>query len=169
MSRGYKFRAWDDNAKVMLDWLTITQSAFNSPDKNHPEWKGLLSQVICASHRPNNLHVMQFTGLTDYKGTEIYEGDVVRMHQILFDGAEIERDSFGYITYLATDSFSGGGIACYALKLIGHSQITEYMGYSGNEPVDCDPIPIQDFYGLDDQSFEIIGNIHEHPELLHTA
>jgi hypothetical protein len=38
------------------------------------------------------------------------------------------------------------------------------MGYREHE--DCGNIPIFNFYGLHEESFEKLGNIYENPELL---
>ncbi len=52
--REIKFRAWSNTAKVM-----------------HPEWKKL-------DDENGEYILMQYTGLKDKNGKEIYEGDVLR-------------------------------------------------------------------------------------------
>ncbi len=104
--------------------------------------------------------VGQFTGLKDKNGKEIYEWDIVCMHQFLFDGNEYENMLIGKIIYQETTM-------SYCLTNLSHEQIQKYMGYKDdytNFQKEC--VPFDCFYGLHDESFEVIGNIHDNPELL---
>ncbi|MEL3959612.1 YopX family protein [Caldifermentibacillus hisashii] len=101
--------------------------------------------------------VGQFTGLTDKNGKEIYEGDILLLHQFLFDGHEFENELIGEVIYdQETCSF--------ALRNIRNADVKKYMGYKEHE--DCGNIPIFNFYGLHEESFEKLGDIYENPELL---
>lgn len=66
--REIKFRAWHTEHKTMVNgttgWLTIWDGGFSYRDK-------------CGYSENENLILMQFTGLHDKNGEEIYEGDVV--------------------------------------------------------------------------------------------
>ncbi|MBU7450677.1 YopX family protein [Leuconostoc citreum] len=79
----------------------------------------------------------QYTGLKDVNGVEIYEGDVVKLY------AEV-HDTFGFeITKKET-----GKIVFYAGSFFISNGISD-------EPI----------YAYEND-FEVIGNIHEQPELL---
>lgn len=68
MNRDIKFRAWDKENEVMIPWardMFSDSSRVTSWGNDFPsEEDGIL--------------LMQFTGMQDSKGTDIYEGDVLR-------------------------------------------------------------------------------------------
>lgn len=71
--REIKFRAWDINGKCMLDWLTMRQTAFNRSEGRNEY--GLMYRVMTS---PDFIK-MQFTGLKDRNGKDIFEGDVLEI------------------------------------------------------------------------------------------
>ena len=94
--------------------------------------------------------VGQFTGLTDKNGKKIFEGDVVK--------AVIVRDLGG-----GTENRKETGIIAYdKIGMIGL-----VAKYAGSIPIWSDFFQELTLSGcINDFWFEIIGNIHDNPELL---
>lgn len=102
--------------------------------------------------------ICQCTGLKDKNIKKIWENDIVRLHQFLFDGSEYEKEILISIEYITE-------MLCFGANLIEAKEIKRYMGYE-DEDTEKVVIPFNDFYGLHDESFEVIGNIFDNPELL---
>lgn len=139
LSREIKFRAWNDSKK---DW----------------EGNFSISRIgsflrLGISQSTEGIHVMQFTGLLDKNGKEIYEGDIIKV--LDRDWVDMEKDTKYLIVYYAKDSFI----------LINEAGIKERESNNQNQyNQDWYEAKLFREYGRD--RFEIIGNIYENPELL---
>lgn len=83
MNRTIKFRKWDFEEKVMIDGDSL---AFD--------------EYAPVSHLLSQPGIMQYTGLTDRNGKEIYEGDIVEREYI-----DNRSDFAGVVTYLEGSFF----------------------------------------------------------------
>lgn len=142
MNRLIKFRALDALNKNMLAHQQVIFGTFeidniiglDEDDWEFPKKMNLLSMFLspCKHH----YKLMQFTGLHDQNGKEIYEGD------ILLD------DMFGWKYSISWDDL------LFAFILNNDESKTWIFLHEINEDINC---------------YEVIGNIHEHPELLNNG
>ena len=91
----------------------------------------------------NEIKLMQFTGLHDRTGKEIYEGDIVATSKSPYAVPGVVRFGEGIRTWSDRDND-------YDLK---------YVGWCLDGLCDCEDL----FF---DGKMEVIGNIHENPEQL---
>jgi len=131
-----KFRAWDILSKSMVgeDYL----------------WSIPYNEIFIHTPDSRCIELMQFTGLHDKNGKEIYEGDILRMPA----KTEWEKTSFNSFEIFYHDndcSPTDCGLVLGRLRTHGNSA----GGYSGYKLI---PKNVS--------VMEVIGNIYENPELL---
>lgn len=80
MTRSIKFRAWVESVSKMLDWEYL-------------KYKSDIGAVISGGY--DGYHPMQFTGLLDKNGKEIYESD--RLKDLDGNIGVVEFDSGSFI------------------------------------------------------------------------
>src|SRR5688572_26855976 len=76
MNRVIKFRAWDKVLKIMMpnfdNWIDFEGNYWTTPDQRGDTKN---TEIVCG----NNYVIMQWTGLHDKNGKEIYEGDICQL------------------------------------------------------------------------------------------
>ncbi len=128
MSREIKFRAWDSIAKEMYLPFELADGLNDCAESHHAYGKN-----------PDHYIYLQFTGLKDKNGKEIWEGDVVRCYtkslsEVVYDH-EVKLPEFYR--------------EIWSSKIVGEDK----MWLPADEGENCGGI-------------EVIGNIYESPELL---
>lgn len=130
--REIKFRAWDKEEHEMFSDVSIIDDTWD-----------MLNEFL--KHK-DELVFMQYTGLTDKNGVEIYEGDILTSLEYPF------QDDGGY-NYHGVVEWADEAGAFAITKRVANSKI---RGISDGIAE----------YMEDIELFEIIGNIYENPELL---
>ena len=83
MSREIKFRIWDKEKKEMIPYTRVTSIQF---------WTDRVNIFARGCLFFKDIELMQYTGFKDKNGKEIYEGDIVELH---------DEDDFFKVEYQA--------------------------------------------------------------------
>jgi len=139
MSREIKFRAWIDNELLSHEQL------IDMDQETHA-----IYTIITNEEKEDGVSFMQYTGLKDKNGKEIYEGDIIYWE--IDNGVGIE-------SYTAIVKWSEN------LVEEGWNQTYKWLvGYTGNYyRGSYDELSTPAAYN---DALQIIGNIYENPELL---
>ena len=129
--REIKFRAWWKPTKTIykVGQVTLEKGTWNYEPENRE------NIGVCILYQPSFI-LMQYTGLHDKNGVEIYEGDIVKLHYIKNGLAEITA------------------VVAY------HEDYAQYVITDTKYATD-DYEPLSDY-----EDFEVIGNIYENKDLI---
>ena len=154
--RIYKFRAWDKVSNNML-YPDISHSGAIKPFYRGSfgpleyGWLSFTGKIVRAERQEiieevsNDFELMQFSGLLDKNGKEIYEGDILMNNWKNF-GLEKDNKDVKYVVFWENRK------ASFMLK--GLERVKDIIKH-------INEINLYD-------TFEVIGNIYEHSELLKT-
>jgi uncharacterized phage protein (TIGR01671 family) len=152
MNREIKFRAWDYDKKIFLPAKTyaiLSVTDFGATGIMLTDFENYKEGEY---FYPNTQQINQYTGLKDSKGTEIYEGDIVRWD----DGSKGDYWRVAKCVWSEKNSFAfeiipNKSINCYEN---GRTHTFNFGNFIYT--------PLPSAYN---NVLEIIGNIYEKPEL----
>lgn len=141
--RTLKFRAWDKKRKRLYKVLHLHLASFEGPWATVEGFDVIAQSEVNIQIQPKDIELMQFTGLLDKNGKEIFEGDIIKGNYRNAEAGLVVWKDYGYGYGTNEEVLAGWIIKCGNRE----SQIRVWMHVVG-----C--------------GCEIIGNIYESPELV---
>jgi len=159
--REIKFRAWIPDIKRMREVLSMElyecDDLISNPPNvrvwDHGSTRAAKIKGRVATYKKDEVILMQFTGLKDKNGKEIYEGDILMSDDneepflaVEFSQVEIGKDSWG----------------------MSHTALCWNVGYRdlSERPPIIEGKYGDEMYGQYNTELSVVGNIYENPELL---
>lgn len=153
--RVIKFRAWDPDREKMMYPMVLNWWQDEGTPAFKSEFVDCEAPHECTSKYLYEVEMMQYTGLRDKNGKEIYEGDILRQVYRAETGSYDDRMSFeghhiGSVVITASKGVCMKNPLCYSIETDETNRSNQYKGVAGYR---C----------------EVIGNIYENPELLEVS
>jgi uncharacterized phage protein (TIGR01671 family) len=134
--RTIKFRAWSEDCKTMI-----------SPENKAAARMDFLGNVYIGGIILKDVTLMQYTGLKDKNGKEIYEGDIVRL-KMQDRSTRFSENPQYYYKNMAVEWYEGYNQLGFRLR---NGKFHFWMNKKSS---------------LSTMEAEIIGTIYENPDLL---
>lgn len=137
MNDRFRFRAWNKEDNKMYE----AEGVYAYKDESTKGGEVFLKGVKTSYYFPEQVELMQCTGLKDKNGKLIYEGDILKCYYI---DSDTDNQEFDLMKMVYNDKYCAFGLI--GLKT---SHFEDF--------VNCDYIA---------EDYEVIGNIYENKELL---